>query len=143
MFKSLNFLCQQEMQTGIPFWRQIQQEDCIDQNISEQASFQFMTEMYTAMRESDQSYDPNLKSSSGLVGTDAQKLEIRRQQSRLLCGDFVGRAMVRALRIAESNACMKRIVAAPTAGSCGILPAVLITMHEERRRGQEALPHAL
>lgn len=143
MFKSLNFLCQQEMQTGIPFWRQIQQEDCIDQNISEQASFQFMTEMYTAMRESDQSYDPNLKSSSGLVGTDAQKLEIRRQQSRLLCGDFVGRAMVRALRIAESNACMKRIVAAPTAGSCGILPAVLITMQEERSLGQEALIQAL
>jgi L-serine dehydratase len=143
LFKSLNFLCQQEMQTGIPFWRQIQQEDCIDQNISEQASFQFMTEMYTAMRESDQSYDPNLKSSSGLVGTDAQKLEIRRQQSRLLCGDFVGRAMVRALRIAESNACMKRIVAAPTAGSCGILPAVLITMQEERSLGQEALIQAL
>ena len=55
MFKSLNFLCQQEMQTGIPFWRQIQQEDCIDQNISEQASFQFMTEMYTAMRKSGDS----------------------------------------------------------------------------------------
>jgi L-serine dehydratase len=143
LFDSLNFLCTQERDTGIPFWKQIQREDCAEQGITEQDSFRKMADMYTAMLESDKNYDPNLESSSGLVGTDARKLDDRRTGTGLLCGDFIGRVMVRALRIAESNACMKRIVAAPTAGSCGVLPAVLITIQEEKQLAQEELVRAL
>lgn len=40
-------------------------------------------------------------------------------------------AMWRALAVSELNAAMGRIVAAPTAGSCGILPAAIVTMQEE------------
>ena len=39
--------------------------------------------------------------------------------------------MEKAIKMGESNACMKRIVAAPTAGSCGVIPAVLISMQEK------------
>ncbi len=35
--------------------------------------------------------------------------------------------MEKAIKMGESNACMKRIVAAPTAGSCGVIPAVFIS----------------
>ena len=51
--------------------------------------------------------------------------------------------MERALKVASSNACMKRIVAAPTAGSCGVVPAVLITMQEEFEYSDEEMVEAL
>lgn len=49
-----------------------------------------------------------------------------------LSGTFSAAAMVVALKMAESNACMRRIVAAPTAGACGVIPAVLIPYYEQR-----------
>lgn len=42
------------------------------------------------------------------------------------CGEFGSHVMATAIKMAESNACMKRIVASPTAGSCGVVPAILI-----------------
>ena len=47
---------------------------------------------------------------------------------RLLGGDYLAAVTAEALKTAECNACMKRIVAAPTAGSCGVLPAVLLPL---------------
>ena len=49
------------------------------------------------------------------------------KSGRNICGDFVGMVMEKALKMGESNACMRRIVAAPTAGSCGVIPAVFIS----------------
>ncbi len=77
-----------------------------------------------------ESYDKDLKSQSGLSGGDSEKMmeEVRKMQN--LTGEFVGTVMANALKMGESNACMKRIVAAPTAGACGVLPAVLITYEQ-------------
>ncbi len=47
-----------------------------------------------------------------------------------ICGSFINRAMALALSCCEINAAMGKICAAPTAGSCGILPAVLISVRE-------------
>lgn len=49
-------------------------------------------------------------------------------------GDRMSRVIAQALQMGESNACMKRIVAAPTAGACGVLPAVLIPLFEETKQ---------
>ncbi len=49
----------------------------------------------------------------------------------------------RAIKMAESNACMKRIVAAPTAGSCGIVPAVLITYERMTNTSENDMVKAL
>ena len=76
---------------------------------------------------------PNIKSASGLSGGDAYKLCNLVEDGKGLGGGLMDKALVRALAIAESNACMGRIVAAPTAGSCGILPAVLLSAWEEKR----------
>lgn len=75
---------------------------------------------------------PNIKSASGLSGGDAYKLYKAIEQGRSLVGALMDKVLVKALAIAESNACMGRIVAAPTAGSCGILPAVLLTFQQEK-----------
>ncbi len=49
-----------------------------------------------------------------------------------ISGSFMTKAMARALAVAGCNASMGRIVAAPTAGSCGILPGCLVSLYEDR-----------
>ena len=73
---------------------------------------------------------PGRHSVSGLTGGGALKLFAHAQQAA--SGPVVGMAIARALSAAESNACMGKIVAAPTAGACGILPAALLTLQEQR-----------
>ena len=87
--------------------------------------------------------DATLRSVSGLSGGQAAVLLRRLQQGKSLCGNLLGKAEVYALATAECNACMGKIVAAPTAGACGILPGAVLAMMEERgvseRRAVDAL----
>ncbi len=75
--------------------------------------------------------DPGLRSTSGLTGGDAAKLWARAADGGMT-GSFLCGAMARATAVAEYNAAMGKIVAAPTAGSCGILPAALLSLVEDR-----------
>jgi len=75
----------------------------------------------------------NSRSATGLSGGDATKLYKAIQAGKTLGGVMLDKILAKALAMAESNACMGRIVAAPTAGSCGILPAVLLTAREEKK----------
>jgi L-serine dehydratase len=143
MYDSLAAVVKESKKSGTKFWQVIQEDDCREEAIDRQKSFGRMRAMYEAMRDSVNNYDPTLHSASGLVGTDAAKLEKYYNEGKMMADDFVGRVMIRALRVAESNACMKRIVAAPTAGSCGVLPSVLITMQEERKLSDEQMIEAL
>lgn len=82
------------------------------------------------------------RSPSGLAGGQA-RLMWQAAESPRVGGAALTRAAARALAVAEVNACMGRIVAAPTAGSCGIVPGVLLTVAEEREKGEEDLILAL
>lgn len=75
---------------------------------------------------------PDIKSTSGLSGGDAYKLLQASKKGILLGGNTMSKAITKAVAVAEVNACMGRIVAAPTAGSCGILPGALLTAKEEK-----------
>ena len=66
-----------------------------------------------------------------------------REAGITVCGRLMGKVMEKALKTGESNACMKRIVAAPTAGSCGVVPAVFITLEEEKHFTEEKMVEAL
>lgn len=77
------------------------------------------------------------KSHSGLSGGDAYKLRQAMDSNRSIGGRIFTGVLARALAVSEMNACMGRIVAAPTAGSCGILPAVLVTIMEEKKIPEE------
>jgi L-serine dehydratase len=55
------------------------------------------------------------------------------EKGHTLCGSLINRVMARALSCCEVNASMGKVCAAPTAGACGILPAVLISVAEERK----------
>ena len=79
----------------------------------------------------------DLKSASGLSGGNAYKLHRAIETGYVIRGVLLGKAIVKALAISEFNACMGRVVAAPTAGSCGIIPSVLITAMEEYQLPEE------
>ena len=75
--------------------------------------------------------DAQQRSVSGLTGGQAALLKRYYEQGKALGGTLLGKAEVYALATAECNACMGKIVAAPTAGACGILPGAIIAMMEE------------
>ena len=74
----------------------------------------------------------DLKSMSGLTGGEGFLMKEYADKGKSLCGSFLAGAMSRALSVSGCNAAMGRIVAAPTAGSCGIIPGCLISMCEDR-----------
>ena len=83
------------------------------------------------------------RSISGLIGGDAIKLNNYAQSKNTLTGEFMIKAMARAVSCSEVNATMGKIVAAPTAGSCGIIPAVVITAGEKLNKTEDDLINAL
>lgn len=125
------------------FWQVIIEDDMKERNVSFDSSFAEMTKMYRAMKNADENYDPSLRSASGLSGGDGAKLEEFKKQPNRLIGDFLTEVMEKAVKMGENNACMKRIVAAPTAGSCGIIPAVLLTYEKQRNATEEQIVKAL
>lgn len=143
MYKSLEEIVKIERESGKPFWKIVQEDDSRERGVEAGQAFEEMRGMYLAMQEADRSYDGTLRSASGLVGTDGEKMRLAREKEMLLCGSFIGKVMEKALKMGESNACMKRIVAAPTAGSCGVVPAVFLTLQEERGFSENQMVEAL
>lgn len=96
---------------------------------------ELLSEMAGRLRVMDECIDPGcaegLRSPSGLTGGDAHREREAVRSGRSLVGGVMGGALYRALAVSELNAAMGRIVAAPTAGSCGILPAAVLTMRDE------------
>ena len=132
MYQSFQEIINIEKTSGKSFWEIVRDDDCKEMELTAQEAFQRMKEMYEAMQNADASYDPALSSASGLVGRDGAKIAAAREKDTLLCGPFLGLVMEKAIKMGESNACMKRIVAAPTAGSCGVLPAVFLSLEEAK-----------
>ena len=83
----------------------------------------------------------DLRSASGLVGGDA--LLVATSQAGPLSNTLFSDVLARALAVQEVNAAMGVIVAAPTAGGAGVLPAVLTGLARDRRIGDEAVIDAL
>ena len=143
MYRSLAEICEVEKREKIPFWKIVQQMDCVETGMSEPENFEKMRTMYQAMKEADDRYEGDLISPSGLVGSEGKKMQKAREAGITLCGRLMGKVMEKALKTGESNACMKRIVAAPTAGSCGVVPAVFITLEEEKHFTEDKMIEAL
>lgn len=78
--------------------------------------------------------DSNQRSASGLTGGEGFKmLAYSECTAGGLSGVFMTRAMGRALAVSGCNAAMGKIVASPTAGSCGILPGCLVSLYEDKK----------
>lgn len=84
-----------------------------------------------------------VRSVSGLTGGDAWKYENYRAEGRSLMGDVMSLAAGMALSCSEVNASMQCIVACPTAGSCGIVPAAVLSCMHGRKLERELAVRAL
>lgn len=82
-------------------------------------------------------------SRSGYIKAGAKRLREWSEEGHALLGQDFTLLVAGALAVAEVNACMGRIVAAPTAGSCGILPAVFFTVAGRQRLPDECIVRAL
>ena len=143
MYRSLAEIVEAERMSGKSFWQVVLEDDIKERAITYEEGFRQMREMYLAMKQADAAYDRELHSASGMVGTDGGRLEEARKKGGSISGDFIMKVMEKAVKMGESNACMKRIVAAPTAGSCGVIPAVLISMQEEFGYSEDEITEAL
>ncbi len=100
-----------------------------------------MKKIWQVMKDSAQKgIESQQKSVSGMVGTDACKLFV---YENAYCGDFVRNAAAFAVAVAETNAVMGKIAACPTAGSCGIVPGVLIAAQNQYEYDDEMICQAL
>ncbi|MCI9119464.1 MAG: L-serine ammonia-lyase, iron-sulfur-dependent, subunit alpha [Flavonifractor sp.] len=115
---------------GRPLWEAVLEEDLRDRGVERGRSWDKMEGLWRAMREPVEGYDPQRRSPSGLTGGEGALLE---GPGAGLCPPFLREVIATALKTGECNACMGRIVAAPTAGASGVLPAVLIPL--QRRDG--------
>ena len=143
MYKSLEEIAQVSKQKNIPFWQVILEDDCKERMVSPEQSKKELMAMYQAMKEADAAYDDKQKSRSGMVGGNGQLFHDAVVSGKTICGPVIASAIEKALKMGESNACMKRIVAAPTAGACGVVPAVYLTLQEQRQIDDERMLEAM
>ena len=113
-----------------PLWQAVLEDDRKDRGVDKDHSWKQMSALWQAMKAPVAEYDPEARSRSGLIGGAGALLE---GKGPGLCGPFLRAVIAAALKTGECNACMKRIVAAPTAGASGVLPAVLLPL--QRRDG--------
>lgn len=139
MFGALSEILERCETEEKPFWQIVLEDDVQERGVSADESYQKMQDIWDAMLLAAVSYDGGLKSQSGLSGGDGAKMERYIREHDCLCGDFMGQVIAGALQMGESNACMKRIVAAPTAGACGVLPAVLVPYFKRTALRKEPL----
>ena len=142
-YHSLKDLIELSASNDMALWEIIKQADMYENNRSDSDSYNMMKEMYEAMKSADATYDGSLRSASKRAGGDGGLLHSYNESGRNICGPFIGKVMEKAIKMGESNACMRRIVAAPTAGSCGVLPAVLLSYAEDFHASEEDMIKAL
>lgn len=124
----------------MPLWQAVRDDDMQDRGADAAESWDQMARLWTAMTESVEQYSPRLRSSSDLVGGEGGLVA---EQGGRLCGPFFSAVIATALKTGECNACMRRIVAAPTAGASGVLPAVLLPLRERDNLSDEVMTQAL
>ncbi|WPC42138.1 L-serine ammonia-lyase, iron-sulfur-dependent, subunit alpha [Clostridium sp. JS66] len=128
----------------LSIWEYTAQEEAKATNLTIEEVFEKMRKNLVVMQNSaEYGLKNEVKSVSGLIGGDAYKLDKYSQSGKTLTGDFMVKAMARALSCSEVNAAMGKIVAAPTAGSCGIMPAVIISAGEKLNKTEDELVKAL
>ena len=140
---SMKEIFERSARENIPFWEIVLQYDMEERQVSRQASMAKMLSTWQAIQDAADSYTGTQRSVSGLVGGDGLKMRLYARRGESIGGEFMDEVIVQAISMADSNACMRRIVAAPTAGSCGVVPAVLLPLCEREHYTQHELLEAL
>ena len=142
-YSSVKAMLNVSRQNNQPLWDVILQSDLLESGLTRPQSLAEMRHLWQVMVQTSDNYCGADRSASGFAGGDAAKVAEAEARGQLLTGGYLAQVMAEALKTAECNACMKRIVAAPTAGSCGVLPAVLLPLWRSGNYNEEAICRAL
>ncbi|KKM11502.1 serine dehydratase [Clostridiales bacterium PH28_bin88] len=139
-YQDIAQLIQMALSQGKKVWEVVLDCEAENQGCTRSQIMDRMRERWRVMRESMAIVGAR-RSMGGLVGGEASLLQSG--DGRLFVGPLLVTVMTRALAVAEANACMERIVAAPTAGSCGIIPGALSAVAERMGATEEQVLQAL
>ena len=144
MYNSFSELIGITREQKIPIWKAVVREESELSGISEEEIFAAFTKRFEIMeRSAKKALSAPQPTVANLVsGFSAQQWSYSGGGSTI-CGGLINKAMAYALSCIEVNASMGKICAAPTAGSCGILPAVLISLRDEFSLSDETVIHGL
>ena len=142
-YSSVKAMLNVSRQNNQPLWDVILQSDLLESGLTRTQSLAEMHHLWQVMVQTSDNYCGADRSASGFAGGDAAKVAEAEARSQLLTGGYLAQVMAEALKTAECNACMKRIVAAPTAGSCGVLPAVLLPLWRSGSYDEDSICRAL
>ncbi|MCK9251195.1 MAG: L-serine ammonia-lyase, iron-sulfur-dependent, subunit alpha [Clostridiales bacterium] len=132
-YQSVQELVETAENDGVTIGQVVLADQAAQLEQSPDALFTRMAERLQVMRQAaEDGLRATERSPSGLSGGAAARLQAALDENRTIAGPLLARMLARALAVSEVNARMGRIVAAPTAGSCGILPAVILTFAEEK-----------
>ena len=143
---SLTFesLMEDSEERGLPLWRVILENEIDNFGGSEESVRSAMKSRLKIMSESvKKAATQALPTVGNLISGSAKRAGEYREKGNTLSGELINKVMTAALSCSEVNAAMGRICACPTAGSCGIVPAVIITLGEERDIPEDKLVEAL
>lgn len=131
MYNTIAELLQTAEERAVPLWKVILENECRLSEIREDEVFERMNQRYEVMLNSaGAALEKNLNTVGGLISGVSHRQYSYSAENGGISGEFINLVMARALSCSETNAAMGRICAAPTAGACGILPAVLISVGE-------------
>lgn len=145
MYNTIEDLCRTAEEKNQPMWVEILEDEIRCTDKTEDEIWKQLEIRYEIMKKGTSAAlgEPGKRLRKTLITGMAESQFCHAESGNSLCGSFINKMMARAISLSETNAAMGKICAAPTAGSCGILPAVLVSVEEEwklpRRKVLEGL----
>lgn len=124
-------------------WELVIEADMENRGVTRENTINKMTKAWHTILSASENYDPERRSMSGLVGGQGQQMRAYAAKGDTIGGSFTSDVIAEALAMGENNACMRRVVAAPTAGACGVMPAVLIPFYRRENLSDERMVEAM
>lgn len=131
-FKNAQELLELCHTNNLPVSAIMKKRECILGGTTEKAIYDQMNHSLQIMRDSVTSpIQSPKKSIGGLIGGEAQLVNQHRIGGNSICGPVLSKAIAYSMAVLETNTTMGLIVAAPTAGSSGVIPGLLLALQEE------------
>ena len=144
LIPSIKYMIEQASALSCPLWQIILREETADSDLSQEQIYSRLSDTYAAMKRAALSgLSADTRSISGMTGGDAAKYYSYAKSGKSMLSELCSKAVSYALATSECNASMGVIVAAPTAGSAGIMPGAFIAAQEVYGFSDEDILNAL
>lgn len=144
MYHNLQELLNKALECEVPLWKIILENEMKLSQMTEEEVFTNLSRRYKVMEASaHKAVDQRMHVEGSLINGLAYSQNQYAKEGNTLSGELINHVMALALSSSEVNVGMGKICAAPTAGSCGILPAVLIGVKEVRNLSEREVLQGL